>query len=96
VGVAAGGLAAPARGATEEVAGGVVPAEDLGSIAAEVVAAGVASAGGVAVGAAALGGAVVVAEALPEGGVVGGMEVVPGVEATAPDPALPPTSGQTK
>jgi len=57
VGVAAGGLAAPARGATEEVTGGVATAEALalGSRAAVVVAAGAASVGEVAE----LGGAVV-------------------------------------
>jgi hypothetical protein len=95
VGVAAGGLAAPARGATEEVAGvvGAAEAPALGSVGAAVVVAGVMAVGGIA---AAVGGAVVAAEALPEDGVAAGMELVAGIEAVAPLSERPPTSGQRK
>jgi hypothetical protein len=83
----AGGVAAPARGAIDDVAGGGVPAvAALGSV------------GGVVVSA----GAVVGADALSGGTVVvGAMLVVGAIEpafATLPFPPerLPPTRGQTK
>jgi hypothetical protein len=94
VGVVAGGLAAPARGATEEVTGGVPATEApaLGSEGTAVVVAGeVAAADGE--------GVVVVvaaAEALPEGGVACGTEVVAGICARVLVSVLPPKSGQTK
>ena len=92
VGVVAGGLAAPARGATEEVTGGVpAPAAPaLGSEGTAVVVAGeVAAADGEGV-------VVAAAEALPEGGVACGTEVVAGICARVLVSVLPPKSGQTK
>lgn len=96
VGVAVGGLAAPALGATEEVTGGVLATEApaLGSEGAAVVVAGEMVADGEGVG----GAVVAAAEALPEGGVAACAEVVAGVcePALPPVSLLPPMSGQTK
>jgi hypothetical protein len=95
VAVTAGEFAAPARGATEEVTGGV-PATEALALGSEGAA--VAVAGEVVAPAEGVGGAVVAAEALPEGGVTSGAEVAAGVcEPALPTVSLlPPMSGQTK